>query len=258
MNTKNLSKMGTAKVFITTFQDNLCIQKEEASPVEISFYTLAASQLEGVNTPRLMAVQGSNLFIEYIPNSINLKELLDNRNTLEQLANIHRSNYQPTFSTQNHKWTSEATESALLALELPKVTQDYFRRIQCLSRDLFEHKTLISGDSNDGNWGLRNNGELVLFDWERFGFGSPAIDLAPLVSGMGTMSEYESIVNNYVNYNSALPCELLIKHLVLAKSWLVIEVTNILVNRGKPEAKMYINWYRKNLPSWLESVEKTL
>ncbi|EMK6962173.1 choline kinase, partial [Vibrio cholerae] len=117
---------------------------------------------------------------------------------------------------------------------------------------------LISGDTNDGNWGIRQNGELVLFDWERFGYGSPAIDLAPLVQGLGSMDEYASIIERYTQHNSSFAADELTKHLVIAKCWIVIEVINILISRNKPEAAIYIDWYQKNLPAWLGAVENAL
>ena len=97
-----------------------------------------------------------------------------------------RSQYRPTFEVKRHQWSLDDTTSALSSLQLPQVTQDSLKYIQSQSDALFNHDTLISGDSNEGNWGRRDNGQIVLFDWERFGFGSPAIDLAPLVSQMGT------------------------------------------------------------------------
>lgn len=105
---------------------------------------------------------------------------------------------------KEHRWSTCATEAALMSLNLPQVTQDSLLRIQQLSGTLFDHRTLISGDANEGNWGRRDNGELVLFDWERFGYGSPAIDLAPLVSRMGTLSDYEFIVDQYLLHNNLI------------------------------------------------------
>ncbi|WP_160174694.1 hypothetical protein [Vibrio vulnificus] len=44
----------------------------------------------------------------------------------------------------------------------------------------------------------------------------------------------------------------------MAKGWLIVEVTNLLVSREKQEAKMYIDWYRKQIPNWLKEVEPVL
>ncbi|EGR1329813.1 phosphotransferase family protein [Vibrio cholerae] len=258
MSTKDLSKMGSARVSIEEFGSSLCIHKQNASDVEVNFYQHAASKLRDVNVPKLYKVQDKDLFIELIPNRMTLKELQTNSSVFEQLASIHCSKYKPCFSTKEHHWSAISTELALEALSLPRSSQSTIVSIQALSQVLFEHSCLISGDTNDGNWGIRQNGELVLFDWERFGYGSPAIDLAPLVQGLGSMDEYASIIERYTQHNSSFAADELTKHLVIAKCWIVIEVINILISRNKPEAAIYIDWYQKNLPAWLGAVENAL
>ena len=258
MATQELSKMGAAQVSIADFDGRSCILKQDCSAVELGFYQHASPQLAGVNTPRLLGVRGNDLYIERIPNSVALEELLANPSTFEQLAYIHNAEYRPDFPVTHHAWTQEANEAALATLNLPVMVEESFRSMQADSQELFAHQALISGDSNHGNWGRRDSGELVLFDWERFGFGSPAIDLAPLVSRLGSLTDYELITEQYTRHSVALPGELLVRHLILAKSWLVIEVTNLLVSRNKPDAPRYIDWYRENVPDWLGSVEGML
>jgi hypothetical protein len=94
----------------------------------------------------------------------------------------------------------------------------------------------------------------VLFDWERFGYGSPAIDLAPLVPQMGSLAEYEAIIAHYLRHSSLLSGDRLLRHLIMAKCWLIIEVTNLLTRREKPQAQQYLVWYRQRVPHWLDSV----
>lgn len=255
MSNKDLSNMGSARVSIEQLNGEPCIRKQGAGEVEISFYQHAAQQLSGVNSPRLLAVEGDDLFIEHIPHSLTLNELQTTSEVYQQLSRIHRSQYSPSFAVKEHCWSHCDTEAALASLKLPLVTQDSLLCIQQLSGALFDHKTLVSGDANEGNWGRRDNGQLVLFDWERFGYGSPAIDLAPLVSRMGTLSDYEFLVDLYLPHNNLISREDLIKQLIIAKSWIVIEVTNILVARNNPQASKYIQWYREQIPTWLSSVE---
>ncbi|MCY9825072.1 phosphotransferase family protein [Vibrio chagasii] len=258
MSNNNLAQMGSAQVFIEQFRGAPCIRKHGAGEVEISFYQDAAQHLSGVHSPTLLAVEGDTLFIEHIPHSLTLSELQTTFEVYQQLSRIHKSQYSPSFAVKEHRWSTCDTESALTSLNLPQVTQDSLLRIQQHSDVLFNHNTLLSGDSNEGNWGRRDNGELVLFDWERFGYGSPAIDLAPLVSRMGTLSDYEFIVDQYLPHNNLISREDLIKQLIIAKSWIVVEVTNILVSRNNPEASKYIHWFREQLPTWLASVEGQL
>ncbi|MEZ8824600.1 hypothetical protein AB6E04_09570 [Vibrio amylolyticus] len=72
MNKQDLSKMGAARVSKTIVNGVPCIHKQGAKDVEINFYKVAASNLHGINTPRLIQINNQELFIEYIPNRIAL------------------------------------------------------------------------------------------------------------------------------------------------------------------------------------------
>ncbi|EOB3569292.1 phosphotransferase family protein [Vibrio vulnificus] len=258
MSNKDLSKMGAAKVSLVNHHGQPCIQKQGASAVEIHFYQHATDKLTGVNTPRLLDVCNDTLYIEQIPHQVTLADLLKNTNTFEQLASIHQTQYRPDFAVKTHRWQAEDTEKALRSLALSNQNANSIRTLQTMSGEIFEHDGLISGDSNEGNWGTRASGELVLFDWERFGLGSPAIDLAPLVHGLGQLTDYHAIASLYRQHNPLLSNDTLVRQLILAKGWLIVEVTNLLVSREKQEAKMYIDWYRKQIPNWLKEVEPVL
>lgn len=246
--------MGGASVNIQLLDGKPCIRKSGASPVERNFYQRAAPCLPGINTPALLKVEGETLFLEQIPHPVTLTQLHHNEQTFAQLASLHNANYQPDFAVKIHGWPLADTDEALSVLCLPEAVNEKIRHIQQVGHELFEKSCLISGDSNEGNWGTRNNGELVLFDWERFGYGSPAIDLAPLVPRMGSLAEYETIIERYLRHSSLLSGDRLLRHLVMAKCWLIIEVTNLLTRREKPQAQQYLEWYRQQVPRWLASV----
>ena len=234
MGKKNLSEMGVASVFLTEHMGVQCIKKQNTSLVELNFYQNIAPLLRtnGVNIPELIEIDfvKQNLFIEYIPNIVTLDELNANSETFSQLSKVHKFTQSINTLTKNHEWTELQTEKALMLLELPEISAQMLRDIQKQSDLLFDQITFISGDSNVGNWRVNSNGELVLFDWERFGYGSPAIDLAPLIKGMGAASDYEIVVNKYLKYNDHLSGSNLVKKLIIAKAWLIVEVTNLLKN----------------------------
>ncbi len=254
MTQHELAKMGSASVNIQMLDGTPCIRKSGASSVERHFYQRAAPHLRGVNTPALLRVEGETLFLEQIPHPVTLAQQHHNKQTFVQLASLHNANYQPDFAVKVHGWSLADTDEALSVLCLPESASTTIRHIQQLGRELFEESYLISGDSNEGNWGTRDNGELVLFEWERFGYGSPAIDLAPLVPRMGSLVEYEAIIEHYLRHSSLLSGDRLLRHLIMAKCWLIIEVTNLLTRRDKPQAQRYLEWYRQQVPHWLESV----
>lgn len=254
MTQHELAKMGSASVNIQMLDGTPCIRKSGASPVERHFYQRAAPHLRGVNIPALLRVEGEALFLEQIPNPVTLTQLHHSEQTFVQLASLHNSRYQPDFALKAHSWSLADTDAALSVLCLPESASETIHHIQQLGHELFAEPCLISGDSNEGNWGTRDNGELVLFDWERFGYGSPAIDLAPLVPQVGSLAEYEAIIEHYLRHSSLLSGDRLLRHLIMAKCWLIIEVTNLLTRREKPQAQRYLDWYRQRVPHWLDSV----
>ncbi|UCM46516.1 phosphotransferase family protein [Aeromonas dhakensis] len=254
MTQQELAKMGSASVNIQLLDGKPCIRKSGASAVERHFYQCAAPHLSGLNTPALLRVEGETLFLEQIPHPVTLTQLHHNEQTFAQLASLHNSRYQPDFTLKTHGWSQTDTDEALSVLCLPEAANEKISHIQQVGHELFEEQCLISGDSNEGNWGTRDNGELVLFDWERFGYGSPAIDLAPLVPRMGSLVEYEAIIERYLRHSSPLSGNRLLRQLIMAKCWLIIEVTNLLTRREKPQAQQYLEWYRQQVPHWLESV----
>lgn len=85
-------------------------------------------------------------------------------------------------------WTSEMTAVALscVAAEHAGAVRSTLQRAMEQSQALFAPACWISGDPNPTNWGLRGDGSVVLFDWERFGRGTPAIDVAITIPGLPT------------------------------------------------------------------------
>ncbi|CCN45263.1 Predicted choline kinase involved in LPS biosynthesis (fragment) [Vibrio nigripulchritudo MADA3029] len=145
-----------------------------------------------------------------------------------------------------------------MQLELPDVSVDALNHIQNTEHSIFTMQSFISGDTNNGNWGRRYNGELVLFDWERFGLGCPTIDLAPLVSGMGSIDAFEAIIEQYSKVDSYnLPTDPL-TNLIVAKTWIAVEVINILVSRDNPQKPKYLEWFNNTLPDWLYKMGNAL
>ncbi|MGI0118244.1 phosphotransferase family protein [Zooshikella sp. RANM57] len=248
--------MGSAEVYITEYLGVLCVHKVNVSPVEMSFYKQVAPQLEmqGINIPRLIDTNGNDLFLEYIPNQLSLSELNKAPETYKQLVLIHNCSLPFIPDRKLHCWTSEQTQNTLSVLDLPKFAEDLLNHLCKLSSVLFQSNSFISGDTNAGNWGKRNNGEFVLFDWERFVQGSPAIDLAPLVQGMGNKATYTDVVERYIKHNSITDGAELYRQLILAKAWIVVEVVNLLVIRNNAMTDKFINWYNDILPDWCEMI----
>lgn len=262
MSAMDLSKMGTAKVVLNTSDCNhIVIEKRPVSEVEWAFYHYAATELNQaeIATPKLLSADATlrQLIMEYIPYKVD-QAVVANDYAIAMLGRLHRYPANSEWLYHIHTWTETALENALMLLALPEKSAQQLRRFQQHSNELFAYHSLISGDSNAGNWGRRESGNLVLFDWERFGKGSPAIDLAPLIKGMGTKQEFIDLAERYCQLSSHQNISELVREIAVAKAWIVTEVITLLHMRQKTAFPLYLNWYREHLPAWLDNVEKML
>lgn len=258
MSKQELNQMGSAKVYLVEKHGISFIEKQQVEQVEVAFYQHQAKPFNelGILVPELIDYdhQQNTLRIEYIPHSVNQEFLLEEPRVIEQLAKIHRLSPTSDGVYHPHQWTQPATSQALNTLKLDAKTERFFSQIQEQSGPLFNAKNLISGDTNAGNWGRRDNGDLVLFDWERFSTGHIAIDLAPLVKGMGTFEDYLGVAHTYTKTAKQGDASNLARTIAIAKTWMVVEVVNILVSRQNPQTSKYIDWFKQTLPKWAKDL----
>lgn len=80
------------------------------------------------------------------------------------LGRLHRYPVNSGWLYHTHTWTENAVENSPVLLALPEKSAQQLRRFQQCSNELFGYQSLVSGDSNAGNWGRRESGDLVLFD----------------------------------------------------------------------------------------------
>jgi len=262
MSALDLAKMGAAKVALNVSDcGHKVIEKCPVGQVEYSFYQSAATELNlaGVVTPKLFSADASlrKLKMEYIPNKVEQYDVA-NDEVIIMLGRLHSYPANSDWCYRTHLWSELALEKSLLLLALPEKCAQQLRLFQQCSDVMFGYQTLISGDSNAGNWGRRENGDLVLFDWERFGKGSPAIDLAPLIKGMGTKQTFIDVAERYCRLCFCSDFNKLAREIAIAKAWIVTEVIVLLNERNKAEFPFYLNWYREHLPGWLDDAVKML
>ncbi|MCP2005364.1 UNVERIFIED_ORG: hypothetical protein J2Y78_003904 [Buttiauxella agrestis ATCC 33320] len=262
MPVNNLSRMGTAKVaLIVDETGHQVIEKFPASDVEYSFYQHAAKNLAQVDipTPMLLSADPSlrKLRLEYIPHLVD-QDAVGRDEVLSILSRLHCYPPDTSWVYHNHTWSESDLEKSLTLLELPGRAAKQLRYFQQVSDALFSGQCLISGDSNAGNWGKRDNGDLILFDWERFSTGSPAIDLAPLIKGMGSIQKFIEFATRYNCISCHYNPNDLTREIAIAKAWIVTEVVVLLNERQKSDFQFYLNWYRENLPTWLDNTVRIL
>lgn len=258
----DLAKMGAAKVALNVSDcGHTVIEKCPVGDVEYSFYQSAATELNqaGVVTPKIFSADASlrKLIMEYIPHKVEQYEVA-NDEAIVMLGRLHSYPANSDWCYQTHLWSELALEKSLLILSLSEKSTQQLRLFQKHSDVMFGYQNLISGDSNAGNWGRRENGDLVLFDWERFGKGSPAIDLAPLIKGMGTKQTFIDAAERYCRLCFCRDFNALAREIAIAKAWIVTEVIVLLNERKKAAFPFYLNWYREQLPGWLDDAVKML
>jgi len=134
--------------------------------------------------------------------------------------------------------------------------------MQVAAAPLFAPDCPLSGDPNPGNWGLRGGGDLVVFDWERFCRGAPALDLAAVVPSLGTSTAFLTIAEIYVDTVLMTPggrvpdASRLAREIVLAKTWNAAE---LLAGFG-PDAlsqRPTVEWLRAHFPAWIQETAAT-
>lgn len=257
-----LAKMGAARVRQTSFHGIECIEKSPSSIVEFQFYQYVAPAFRtaGIAIPELLAcdAETQTLTLEYIPHAMSQHELAERRDVLTTITRIHQYPVDKQWAFKNHHWMHNKTTNALDLLKLPSESVAIVLDIEKYGSCLFSPQTLISGDTNAGNWGIREQGDVVLYDWERFSTGSPAIDLAPLIKGMGNISDYIHIAKRYQEVSPSTDAAALAQEIAICKLWIVTEVLDILSCNHKADLSKYIDWYRSHLPTWLTQIRQFL
>ncbi|WP_435106652.1 phosphotransferase family protein [Arhodomonas sp. AD133] len=254
--------MGVATVEILRDRDTPLVRKSGAALTECRFYDSTAPRLRarGVEMPRAHRVDVANrlLVLEFVPYPLAPTDY-DCPDVLRQLARIHASEIPldgvPLFS---NTWTDAETVLAADCLQLSSRDRHTLKRLQTFQGTIFEPRTLLSGDANIGNWGRRQDGTVVLFDWERFSTGSPGIDLAALIPGLLPWAAVGDLARRYLaccDSTSVDPVELA-RQTIIAQVWLTIEVTNLLVRRRHPHLSAFLGKYRARFPGWLNKMTR--
>lgn len=120
------------------------------------------------------------------------------------------------------------------------------------AQSLFDPECPLSGDPNPANWGMRDDSSLVLFDWERYCLGTPALDLAITVPGLGDLANLRRVAAAYLHgEESQAPRtpERLAREIALAKVWSVVEfLARNSINDGRTAAT--IRWLQREFSRW--------
>lgn len=240
------------------FTDTSVIVKRASRPVETHVYTALSETFEShdITTPRLLWAEDAWLVIEDIPHPLP-RERWDA--DVELLAMLRRLHSLPLDQSQMPPgayvpaWPEGLSESALALLPGQERAdlEPLLERARQDTLPLFDPACPISGDPNPLNWGLRDDGALVLYDWERFTLGTPAIDLAITVPGLGDEAAFRRVAATYLK-SGAAPGEVdgLARSILLAKIWSVVEFLGGVAD-GTTEPTYAVDTLVEQVSPWL-------
>jgi aminoglycoside phosphotransferase (APT) family kinase protein len=233
-------------------EDRNVVVKANVAPREAGFYRDFAAVLKahGIRTPKLEMITESGdetwLVIEAIPAPLPDKRWLADPQMLETLRKLHEFKFDhvPEFAFRP-AWTPAMNAHALQFL--PKHLEEKLEHFRVLAQPLLEPHNLISGDPNPMNWGVLENGEPVLFDWDRFGLGTPALDLAITVPGLGSSEEYAKVAAIYRGEADAQ----LAREIAISKVWVIVD---ILGHVQETLVHKQMQPFLESIPTWLEQL----
>ncbi len=226
------------------------VVKGGARPAEARFYqTVMPVLLEygvAVPEPKWIARDREGvwwLILEDVPQPLPRERWVANREVLAMLKRLHAAPAcRIPVSSEGFfcpRWT-RAMDEAVLSHFGAELTADLTALLGEM-RDAYQHMFLpqcpISGDPNPTNWGLRADGSVVLYDWERFGMGTPALDLAITIPGLGDEDTFARVASAYLHAgdendgeavaerveSSPSTVEALANEVAAAKVWSVVE-----------------------------------
>lgn len=247
------------------------ILKTSPHPQETLFYEKVSGILndKGIPTPKPEWTGRDAyrywLLLEDVPQPLPRDRWLADSRVMELMRRLHalehpddRIDLTGAFSP---RWTDRTTELAASCFPdnvSGEIRKD-LRGLQRESQHLFRPQCYISGDPNPTNWALRKDDTLVLYDWERFGSGSPALDLAVTIPGLGNDAEFVRVAARYAEQaieGISLPrlsAESLSQDIRLAKAWSVTELLSRHAEDALIGADDVVEWLVSSFPDWLRS-----
>lgn len=189
------------------------------------------------------------LVIEDVSGHFPKERWTGDREQIKLLFNLHFNTWNKTLNIDkpfDFSWDKKLIKNSLSLF--PSGVEGVIERLHSKSETIFSPFCCISGDPNPTNWGIRNNNELVLFDWERIGYASPAIDLAITMPGLGTIDKSLefNIASTYISFwkNSSVEflysVQELTEQIVMAKMWSALD---FLVNNADTLEEELLDFY---------------
>jgi Phosphotransferase enzyme family len=252
------------RIWDATFSTTRLVIKATPHASEECFYQIAAPWL----APAVPVLDWSHaeaalhwLVLEHIPHPLPRERWLADSAALAILHRLHHADLPPmSIPLFQPAWSDAMTEHALAYLSPADQLnlRPRLRSIQRQAQPLFHPHGWISGDPNPRNWGMRSNSAVVLFDWERLGRGTPALDLAITIPGLGDWAAFALVAERYLAIADDVPphasaISQLTREIALAKVWNVIEFLSH-ATLGRLADASGLPSLLQRLPRWIEQV----
>ena len=137
-----------------------------------------------------------------------------------------------------------------------ETTRRALGRLRSEAQHWLDGDVLVSADPNPSNWGVRDDGSLVLFDWERVGLATAAVDVAITVPGLPRRDQVELVAAAYLavqdrDHVAWSPAQLT-RGLLVVKAWTCVEL--LAEDRDDDRLVEVQTWLAAELPGWLASI----
>ncbi|HEX5167342.1 MAG TPA: aminoglycoside phosphotransferase family protein [Thermomicrobiales bacterium] len=272
---ERLSGMSFSGVWRVSGAAGSTIVKASQSGYEASFYEGVASSLRraGVPIPDLLLALDDGtrhwLLLEDIPEPLPVASGPDwqpDGQIVEILARLHATTRARPPRLPNppaRNWTDAMTQSALGCLtDQGTDLEPLLATMQHEAQELSQPWCWISGDPNPRNWGLRGGRQPVLFDWELFGPGLPAIDLAIIVPGLGDAAAYRRVADAYDAVwpgPDPLPWDTdqLGHQIAVAKVATVVQLLDSHATGRAEVGDELLDWLADSVPTWVGQIARS-
>lgn len=270
-----LGGMRGGSVYQARFSGVSVVVKASATPRELHFYRNVAGALakRGIAAPALLwstlVEDTAWLVLEDLPQLRPRRRWSADHELLGVLCRLHvvtaGSAYLPTDMgvralTEPMNERMLARFSAAAARELgPRLA-----RLQRAGAHLFRPWCNLAGDPSEANWGRRADGTLVLLDWARFGLGTPALDLARTVPGLGDSAAFAQVAGSYhaqwQRHRDSVPWTAgqLCNDIVLAKLWTIVALMSTEGTATRATSQPTMEELVTRVPAWIAWLESFL
>lgn len=237
------------------------ILKIDAHPRERRVYTTCATRLAaaGVPIPDLLLARTIDstdwLVLEHIPRPLPRERWLADPAVLGVLGRLHDAAgvFDDLDDPFRPVWPTAANEAAasLLGPSLPGGFE-HLERLRAEATPWLGGPTPISGDPNPRNWGVRMDGQPVLFDWERAGVGHGVVDLAITIPGLPSSAAAHRVLAARPGAGHVPPSSEMTRGMLLAKAWTIVEL--LAASTDTDELGSTQSWLEAEAGPWLATL----